>query len=144
MTRSVPRAVVAAWLGVACGLEPEVGEFERMCAADSRYDRPPDVDQTGPDPRCSATGPTVENECDRCENEHCCAPRFGCYDDTVCRCADQTFDTCLDQAKEQDATAFETTAARCAADFESTGTAAKVRLECRERACRTECQAHAR
>jgi hypothetical protein len=145
MTRAFARlAVLTALTSVACRLEPAVGELRRTCAVDSRYDRPPGFDGTGPDPRCQSSGPTVENECDRCENERCCASRFGCYDDTVCRCADQTFDECLDSAAEQDAAPFETLAAKCAADFEATGAAAKARLECRERACATECKASAR
>jgi hypothetical protein len=128
----------------ACRLEPAVGQLERTCAADTRYDRPPGYDGTGPDPRCQSTGPTVENECDRCENEKCCAARFGCYDDTVCRCADQAFDECLEDAADQDAESFADVAAKCAADFESTGAAAKKRLECREQVCSTECRASAR
>jgi hypothetical protein len=143
MARLVVFVVVCAGV-CTCALEPEVGRFERMCVADSRYDRPAGFDGIGPDPRCSSTGPTVENECDRCENEQCCAPRFGCYDDTVCRCADQSFDACLDAAAAEDAASSDAAAAKCAADFEATGAPAKARLECRTRACSTECQASRR
>jgi hypothetical protein len=123
----------------ACALEPEVGRLERACVADPRYDRPGDFDGTGSDPRCQSSGPTVENDCDRCENERCCAERFGCYDDTVCRCADQAFDACLDRA--DDDASSESARATCTADFRASGAAAETRLDCRERACKTECSA---
>jgi hypothetical protein len=139
MTRGAA-LVTALSCMLSCTLEPEVGRLERACVADNRYDRPAGFDGTGPDPRCGSTGPTVENDCDRCENEHCCQERFGCYDDTVCRCSDQTFDACLDVAASDDAASSEAATSKCAADFEATGTAAEARLACRERACKTECQ----
>jgi hypothetical protein len=141
MTRFVLTIVVVGWGVAACRLAPEVGPLLRACETESQYDRPPGFDGTGPDPRCAPSGPTVENECDRCENERCCAQRFGCYDDAVCRCADREFDECLDRAAGEDAASSEEAAARCAADFEASGAAAKTRIECRERACSAECGA---
>jgi hypothetical protein len=122
----------------ACNLDPEVGPLERACATNSEYDRPDGFDGTGADPRCSSSA-TAQNDCDRCENAKCCAERFGCYDDTVCRCADQAFDECLDHAAESDAAVGQATVDKCIADFEATGAAARARLECRKRECRTAC-----
>jgi hypothetical protein len=138
MTRVAAFAVLVA---ASCKIEPEVGRLERTCEAETQYERPAGFDGAGPDPRCSSTGPTVENDCDRCENENCCITRFACYDDTVCRCADQAFDECLDDAARQDAASFEAAADQCAADFASSGQVARARLECRESACSTECKA---
>jgi hypothetical protein len=134
------RVLVLASLLAACGLEPEVGRFERTCAADTRYDPPAGYDAAGPDPRCAPNAATADDDCDRCENENCCATRFGCYDDTVCRCADQAFDECLDNAAEQDGAAFELAQSKCASNFAATGAAAKARVECRERSCATLCR----
>jgi hypothetical protein len=128
-------------MAAGCSLQPEVGQLVRGCTIESEYERPSAYDGKGPDPRCASTGPTVANECDRCENENCCAERFGCYDDSTCRCADQAFDACLDSAAQEDATSPEAAAERCAADFAASGPAAKARLDCREAACSTECKA---
>jgi hypothetical protein len=138
------RAAFLVVLSVSCGLEPEVGSLVRTCSIETKYERPAGFDGTGPDPRCTSTGATVENECDRCENEKCCAFRFGCYDDMVCRCADQAFDACLDGAAAEDAASVEAAAEKCAADFAASDAAAKARLDCRESACSTECKASRR
>ena len=87
-----------------------------------------------PDPmnRCATM---IDNDCDRCENMHCCSTRFGCYDVAACSDANDAFDVCLMAAG-----ASQPAITDCWNTFENSGPAAGARVDCQRTYCRTECE----
>jgi hypothetical protein len=93
------------------------------------------------DPRCLPDGGFVDNDCDTCENTHCCATRFGCYDDASCNSANDAFDACMSAATGDGGPADAGAAiAKCWSDFEASSAVAKARVTCQRTYCKAECE----
>ena len=85
----------------------------------------------GRDQRCIVET-YVDNECDRCENDACCATRFACYDDMKCFMANRDFDACLADAG--------TGSAACWDAFAASTVVAAARRDCQRKSCKTQCE----
>jgi hypothetical protein len=93
------------------------------------------------DPRCLPDGGFVDNTCDTCENSHCCATRFGCYDNTGCSAANDAFDGCLSAATGDGGPADAGAAiAKCWSDLAASGAVANARVTCQRTYCKAECE----
>jgi hypothetical protein len=131
--------VTFAWLvaSASCAaMDPATGRYKggdggAGVAKDDYAKPPPDG---GADPRCAPAGGVDVNDCDGCETAHCCATRFGCYDDHDCKAADEAFDACLDSA-QGDAGAVKP----CWETFSASGALAHARFECEDKECKAVC-----
>jgi len=132
-------------LGAACSaFEPEVGARQQGVSAapastdPSGYGPRPDSGG-GTDLRCLPDGGYQDNACDACENQGCCATRFGCYDDQTCNAANTAFDPCIaaavDAYKQPDPVAVK----KCWDTFAASGPAATARVDCQRAKCQMVC-----
>ena len=115
----------------ACtALDPEVGAFRGNCTGESEYGPPTGVTGDGYS-RCAPGSGTAHDACGECENANCCGPRFACYDDQICLCADQALDECLEDGDDP--------ASDCYEAFLASGKKAKDRVACLRAACAEAC-----
>jgi len=136
---------IVAVSGACSVFEPEVGARQQgastaaPAATDpSGYGPAPDAGD-GIDHRCLADGGYQDNACDACENQYCCATRFGCYDNQTCYAANGAFDPCIaaavDMYKQPDPVAVK----KCWDTFAASGPAAAARVDCQRTKCQMVC-----
>jgi hypothetical protein len=119
-------------------IEPEVGKFRGSCKGSTgEYARPDAYAPGQPDPRCTPDGD--DDACAVCEDTHCCATRFGCYDDDRCACADEEFDACLEEIADPTSAGGVAATAHCWAEFSASVPGAKARVDCQREFCKDEC-----
>jgi hypothetical protein len=130
----------------ACSVfEPEVGPRQQSAATVApaatdvgAYGPKPDAGDGG-DTRCLADGGYQNNPCDTCENESCCATRFGCYDDKTCYAANTAFDPCITAAVDPYGHPDPVAVKKCWDTFAASGPAGTARVECQRTNCKTIC-----
>ena len=154
-TLSTARCVLAVVLSVpvlavssaACtAFEPEVGPRQQSAVtaapaatAAGGYGPRPDAGADAGDPRCLADGGYQQGPCDACENENCCATRFGCYDDATCNAANTAFDPCIAAAVDAYNQPDPVAVKKCWDTFAASGAAGTARVDCQRAKCRTIC-----
>jgi hypothetical protein len=129
------RAALLSWLlalASCAAFDPSTGR-ERAAEAGAPtgdgYGKPPT--DGGRDPRCAPDGGLTDTDCDGCETAHCCATRFGCYDDPACAAADEAFDACRESATADPSA--------CWQSFGGSGPKAEARVACQQRECKAVC-----
>lgn len=151
-TVSPSRAVLAALAlaapavtGACTVFEPEVGARQQSSATAAPgatdvggYGPKPDSGG-GPDPRCLPDAGYQGNACDACENQLCCATRFGCYDDATCNAANTAFDPCIAAAVDTYGQPDPAAVKKCWDTFAASGPPAAARVACQRAKCMAIC-----
>jgi hypothetical protein len=131
-------ALVTPGFASCAFVEPEVGKFRGSCkGASGEYARPDGYTTGQPDPRCVPD--QDDDECEVCEDTHCCSTRFGCYDHDACACADEEFDECLEHIADPSTEEGVAATAHCWEEFSGSGPLAKARVDCQREFCKEAC-----